>query len=198
MTEVFTRYGDGGARPAHIAPIACVVRHPDAGGQCGREAIGEVWALPFCGVHGREAELAYKDELAETTGLEFEALWDAEMKRADTNWSIMEALEAAEKPADVGYDVLRAAMKAAYPPEELADNIDPDILRFDYENYGRDTPVEWWTEARILAVRFMRQATAVPILEELELIRERATVQQLLAHRDLDRRWTSQREAAAG
>lgn len=198
MTEVFTRYGDGGPRPDDVEPIACVVHHPDAGGQCGREAIGEVWALPFCEVHGREAELAYKDELAVTASLEFEALWDAEMKRADTNWSIMEALEAAEKPANVDYLIHLVAMKAAYPPEELAANTDPDTLRFDYEIHGRDTPYDWWCESRIMAVRFMRQATAVPILEELELVRERATVQQLLAERDLDRRWTSQREAAAG
>lgn len=199
MTEVFTRYGDGGPRPDHVAPKACTVRHPDAGGQCPREAIGEVWALPFCEVHGREAELAYRDELAQTNGLEFEALWDAEMKRIRPNWSVMEALEeASAKAAAVDHRVLKAAMEAAYPPEELAANIDPDISRYDYERYDGDTPVEWWTEARILAVRFMRQAQSVPILEDLELVRERATVQQLLAERDSDLRWTKPKEVATG
>ncbi len=66
-----------------------------------------------------------------------------------------------------------------YPPEELADNTDPDTLRFDYEIHGRDTHYDWCCEARIMAVRFMPQATAVPIVKELELVRERATVQQL-------------------
>lgn len=55
MKEVFRKYGDGGP---HVEPIACVVRHPDAGGQCEREAVGEVWSLPFCEIHAREAELA--------------------------------------------------------------------------------------------------------------------------------------------
>ena len=79
-------------------------------------------------------------------------------------------------------------MEEAYSPEDLEGNTDPDILRFDYEIHGRDTPYDWWCESRIMAVRFMRQATAVPIIKELELVRERATVQQLLASRDMDRR----------
>ena len=112
MTEVFRKYGGGEPRPDDKAPIACTVRHPEAGGQCEREAIGEVWSLPFCEVHGKEAEMAYMEEYEETIGY--------------------------------GLDMLR--------DEEL--------------------------------------------LKDLELIRERATVQQLLADRDLERRWAAPRREA--
>jgi hypothetical protein len=188
MTEVFTRYGEGGPRPDHVPPKACTVRHPDAGGQCPREAVGEVWALPFCEVHGREAELAYREEISESVGNGLEALLDAENQRHDKNRALLDALRGVAGPRDVDYLIQEAAMRKAFPPEELAANTDPDTLRFDYEIYGRDTPSDWWHEARIMAVRFMRQAQAVPILEDLELIRERATVQQLLADRDMGRR----------
>ncbi len=42
-----------------------------------------------------------------------------------------------------------------------------------------------------MVVRFMRHAAkeGPEIMGELEMLRERATVQQLLAERDLDRRW---------
>lgn len=191
MTEkLFRKYGDGNPRPEHRAPIACVVSHPDAGGQCEREAIGEVWALPFCEVHGKEAGLAAQEELAESVGIELEALFDAEMKRYDTNWAVMEALERAEVPTEVGFEALSAAMRAAYPPDQLAANTDPDTLAHDYGEFACDTPHDWWCEARTLLVRFMRQAAdrGVPLVRELEYLRERATVQELLAERDMKMR----------
>lgn len=189
MTEVFRRYGDGDPQGRdHVETIACVVRHPDAGGQCEREAVGEVWALPFCEVHGHEAELAYKTDLAETVDTELEALRGAEAVRVGTDRALLEALQACPDPAHVGYGVHKAAMEAAYPPEELADNMDPDIPRFEFGSPAGDTPYDWWCESRELLVRFMRQATSVPIIKELELVRERATVQELLAERDMDRR----------
>ena len=42
MRELFTRYGPGPAPDGHEVP-RCVVSHPDAGGPCGEEAVGEVW-----------------------------------------------------------------------------------------------------------------------------------------------------------
>jgi len=188
MTEVFSRYGDGEPRPDHVAPISCIVSHPDAGGQCEREAVGEVWALPFCEVHGHEAALAYRDEINQTVSVEFDALRDAEAQRLGTDDALLDALASAAAPPAVDYTIHEAAMEEAYSPEDLEGNTDPDILRFDYEIHGRDTPYDWWCESRIMAVRLMRQATAVPIIKELELVRERATVQQLLASRDMDRR----------
>jgi hypothetical protein len=81
-------------------------------------------------------------------------------------------------------------MEEAYPPEDHEGNTDPDTLSFDYGRHGSDTPHDWWCEARSLLVRFMRQAAdrGVPLVAELEYLRERATVQELLAERDMDRR----------
>ncbi len=47
MTEVFRKYcaGEAEERPEDKEPIACIVRHPDAGGPCQREAIGVVVGL---------------------------------------------------------------------------------------------------------------------------------------------------------
>jgi hypothetical protein len=187
MTEVFSKYGP---ETEGDEPIRCVVAHPDAGGQCGQPAVGEVWALPFCEIHGREAELAYMDERNKAVGNKLEALADAENKRHDRDPGLLEALKAALAPPDVDHAIYEKAMADAYPPDELAGNIDPDILAFDYEEIG-STPYDWWCEARLMVVRFMRQAAvdAPEILDDLELLRERATVQQLLAGRDLDRRW---------
>ncbi|MBA3423980.1 MAG: hypothetical protein H0U04_05420 [Rubrobacter sp.] len=188
MTEVFTRYGGGGPRPAYREPIACVVAHPDAGGRCEREAVGEVWRLPFCEVHGREAELAYMDEINDAVRAELDALGDAENQKPGSNEALLEALARTPTPPGVDRVIHLAAMEEAYPPDELEGNTDPDMLRFDYETHGRDTPYDWWCEARIMAVRFMCEAQSVPILKDLELVRERATVQELLASRDMDRR----------
>lgn len=186
MTEVFTRYGDGGPRPAHIPPKACTVRHPDAGGQCPREAIGEVWALPFCEAHGKEAEMAYRDEIAEDVYGRFEAYREAETHKLDTNYPLLAVLASADMPELTHVPTYEALMAEAFPPDELAANIDADTLRHDYNERGYDGPYDWWSESRLLAVRFMRQAQSVPIIKELELVRERATVQQLLASRHMD------------
>ena len=91
------------------------------------------------------------------------------------------------------------AMVAAYPPEELEENTDADTLRFEYmERDGMDGPYDWWSEARFLSCRFMRQAHErglSGLLNDLEYARERAAVQRVLAERDLDRRWTQVRHA---
>ncbi len=187
MTEVFSKYAPPAEGDEHIR---CVVAHPVAGGQCERPAVGEVWALPFCEVHGLEAELAYMDERNETVGNKLEVLADAENKRHDRDEGLLEALKAAPTPPDVDHTIHEKAMADAYPPDELIGNTDPDILMFDYEESG-SSPFDWWCESRTLVVRFMRQAAkeGPELMRDLELLRERATVQQLLAKRDLDRRW---------
>jgi hypothetical protein len=70
----------------------CVVSHPDAGGPCGRPATGMVWNLPFCEIHGREAEAAALEELAEDAEMALQGLEDAEKGRAETNPAVVRAL----------------------------------------------------------------------------------------------------------
>lgn len=192
MTEVFRKYGpalEGAERTAKRA--ACVVAHPDAGGLCTREAIGEVWSLPFCEVHGREAEMAAEEEMAACVESELEALVEAERLRYATNRILLEAFEQVPVPRSIDSSLHDDAMEAAYPPVELEANTDPDTLAYDYEMYGRDAPYEWWSEGRMSLCRALRQAAdrGLPIVEDLELLRERATVQEVLAKHDMDRRW---------
>ncbi len=199
MTEVFRKYGKGEPRPDDKAPIACTVRHPEAGGQCQREAIGEVWALPFCEVHGKEAELAFLEERQETVAYGLDILRDSDY--AALSRPVVEALGQVEYPDRIGRDAVEAAMREAYPPEELEKNIDPGILAYDYERdfMVGDGPYDWWCEARLMVLRFMREAFergSLELLKDLEFIRERATVQQLLAGRDLERRWAAPRRQA--
>ncbi len=198
MTEVFTRYGGGEPRREDKAAMACTVRHPEAGGQCEREAIGEVWSLPFCEVHGKEAELSYLEERKETIAYGLDMLRDD--GRNVLQQPVVEVLKAVEYPALIDREAVEAAMREAYPPEELEQYIDPDTLAYDYEAViAGDTPYDWWCEARIFVLRWMREAFergALELLRELELVRERATVQQLLADRDLERRWAAPRGEA--
>ncbi len=44
-----------GEPPEGTEPPACVVTYPEP---CGRAAAGEVWCLPFCEAHGKEAAAA--------------------------------------------------------------------------------------------------------------------------------------------
>ena len=117
MTEVFRKYGGGEPRPDDKAPIACTVRHPEAGGQCEREAIGEVWSLPFCEVHGKEAEMAYLEEYEETIGYGLDMLQD-EGKNV-LQRLVVEALKTIERPAGIDRDaggVPAGGAGAAYRP----------------------------------------------------------------------------------
>jgi hypothetical protein len=143
MKEVFRKYGAGEERPEDKEPIACVVRHRDAGGPCRREAIGEVWGLPFCEPHGREAELAAKTEIMETVERELQVLADAERERFTTNSYVLDVFKAAKAPYEVDMSIHDAAIARAYPPDELEANTAAETLGFDYErDYVGDGPVD--------------------------------------------------------
>jgi hypothetical protein len=194
MEEVFSKYPETTPAEERRGSPVCIVSHPDAGGPCGRPAIGEVWSLPFCEVHGREAELAAQDEMESSLKGIFRGLVAVEQERHDRNEMALTIIkEAASKAApSEAVDILahEEAMAAAYPPEELEANTDPETLRYDYEHTGADNPHDWWCEAQILACRFMRQAHAhglAGLLRDLEYARERATVQRVLADRYMDR-----------
>jgi hypothetical protein len=201
MTEVFRRYPEATPEEARKGSARCAVSHPDAGGPCDRPAVGEVWSIPFCEAHGREAEAAARLEAAEETGRELQILADAEAERLHRCAHVLEALRAASVPGlDAFHDrEHEAAAREAYPPADLEDRTDPDTLAFDYErNYDGDGPHDWWSEARELIVRFMREAHGAGLaflLEDLEALRERATVQELLAERDWEIRYAAPRMA---
>jgi hypothetical protein len=206
MTEVFRRYP--GAPPEEKDPPRCVVSHPDAGGPCERVAVGEVWSLPFCEIHGREAELAAKVEIHATTDQDLEQiLQNAQFNRLATNPYLLEIFRTVRAPFGGYEDAHEEAMCKAYPPEVLAENTDPATLAFTYgEEYvsgetGGACPVDWWADTLDLLCRFVREADHAclpPLLRELEYLREQATVQLVLATRDYDLRYGEARPRQRG
>jgi hypothetical protein len=199
MEEVFRKYPEATPAEERKGSPVCIVSHPDAGGPCQRAAIGEVWSLPFCASHGREAELAAADEMASSLEGIFAGLVAVEQERRDRNEMALRIIKEAAKPPSEAApseaaDILahEEAIATAYPPEELEANTDPETLRYDYEQMGMDTPHDWWCEAQIMACRFMRQAHdqgLAGLVRDLEYVRERATVQRLLASRYMDRKY---------
>ena len=201
MEELFTRYDPTTPPEEREGSPVCVVDHPDAGGPCGGPAVGEGWGcLPFCEKHWREAEVAAREELAETVQHEVQILANAERQRFDSNAALVRALKAAEGAGPswgLGdyYEAYRAAEAEAFPAEALGARTDPETLGFDYRrDYEGDGPAEWWSDVALLLVRFLRQASeqGVPnLMRDLERLRERATAQRVPAERDRERRWRS-------
>lgn len=181
----------------------CVVSHPDAGGPCGRPATGLVWELPFCGVHGAEAEAAALAELTEDAEIELDAIRGAEDQRPGSNPVVLDILEEVAGPnsrARAGHERDHDnALRAAYPP--LEGRADPTVTSFDYETeYSGAGPVEWWAETRYLLCRFLREAHDAKGLSDLvgmlEPLRERASTQLVHAEDDYERRYVTPRRAA--
>src|SRR4051794_26355752 len=132
------RYG-GGER--------CVVSHPDAGGPCGEPAAMLVWELPFCAVHGAEAEAGALQEIFEDAEKALRGSADMENERHHTNRVLARFLEDGllSTPSVAGMrsrydDVHQEALRKAYKAVE--GRIDPDILAFDYEDDCVGTPVD--------------------------------------------------------
>ena len=198
MNELFTRYGPEPPPEGHRVP-ECVVAYPEP---CGGPAVGEGWGcLPLCEAHWREAEMAARDELSYAVGNELDILISAEGQRPDRNRAVVAAPDTAVVPGWGLEDRGRyaEALAAAYPVAGRDDLLDPDMLRFDYGRYEGDGPVEWWTDERRLLLRFMRQASGegLPrLVQDLERLRERVTVQEILAERDYERRYAAPRRAA--
>ena len=199
MTEMFTRWP--GTPPEGRDAARCVVSYPTV---CGEPTVGEGWDLPLCERHWREAEMAAREELVRAVGNELEALAFAEGNRAEGNRAGAAALGGAGCPSldwtREDSDRYEEALAGAFPLEGLEGLTDPETLRFDYDHrYEGDGPVEWWTDERLLLLRFMRQASGegLPrLVADLERLRERATAQLALAERDYERRWVARRKAA--
>ena len=88
---------------------------------------------------------------------------------------------------------------ALYPTEGREVLTNPDTLRYDHRRrYDGNRPTECWADARML-LRCMRQANEkglLGLMADLEGLRERAKVQEILAERDYERRYVAPRRAA--
>lgn len=190
---IFRRHPGGGNPDA-----LCVVSHPDAGGQCPRAVVGEVWSMPFCGLHGREAEIAAHHEIGETAGRDLQGYADAAAQLWPVNEYLTRAVESARVPVP-DYDAREheRIMREAYPPEACV--LEPETAAYDYgHEYAGDGPVDWWHDARELIVRHVREAESLGLAtlrDGLEFLRQKATVQQMLAEDDFQRRYGDPKRA---
>jgi hypothetical protein len=118
-----------------------------------------VWGLPFCEAHGREAAFAADEELLVSVDMAREGLVEAETNRFCADRALVRALESLPVRGRIDYEGHDRAMLAAYPPDKLEGNTDAETLAFDYASDGAgDGPYDWWSDARLLMCRFMRQA----------------------------------------
>ena len=191
MTEVFRRYPEATPPEDRKGSPACAVAHPDAGGPCSAPAVGEVWSIPFCEAHGLEAECAADQEIGETVGRELDAISEAETQRWPNNKHLLKALGPVGLVPYYDHEEHERLMHEAYPSATC--RIDPETVAFDYDgDYAGDGPVDWWSASRELIVRYVREADELglsSLRDDLELIRERATAQQMLAIEDYERRY---------
>ncbi len=100
--------------------LPCIVRHPDAGGQCWRPEAMKVHGLGFCEVHGPEARIDALSEAAHEAQEFFERLRNPHVSPLSA--MVRQGLEAAlsglwlECDEDVRYE---EALLTAYPPEAV-------------------------------------------------------------------------------
>ena len=170
----------------------CSVSHPAAGGVCGESATVEVWALPFCEIHGAEAEAAALAEMWEDACKSAEAAVQGGREAWRKNAALLYTLRRAEHEAQ-GNEQNRAsdhedAMQAAYADADEA-HTDSDTLQYNGDPFA-GSPVDWWRETRLAVCKAMREAYEGGLChaEDLEPLREYATVQEVIAlRRELSR-----------
>ncbi len=188
------------ARPLDDDPRAhefpCWVRHPSAGGLCGRTATTMVYGLLFCEIHGAEATAGAIAELFQDAGDVLERLDNPHAPHP--NQEAANALEAAQRKLDRRrgeYEEDEAALRLAYPV--IPDRVCYETVAFDYRfgpgnEYGPgDQPTEVYQDARRLLCHQMRVAYeegADWLVEVLEYERESASAQLAFALEDYERK----------
>ena len=171
--------GDGG-------PF-CSVSHPAAGGPCGKPASVEVWALPFCEVHGAEAEAAALVEMWQEARAGVRAALDGSRPTWRMNAALLYTLRRAEHEARENEEdaecAHEAAIQNAYGDADTSQT-DSDTLNYNGDPFAGG-PVDWWRETRLAVCKGMREAHegGLTHAKHLEPLREYATVQEVLALR---------------
>ncbi len=168
-------------RSAEDAPV-CIVSHPDAGGPCGEPATCEVYGLPFCEVHGLEANYGCLNQLHSDAMDEL-----PDVRSSERNPAALEHLRAVwVRLADLtnSYsDAHSKAVKEAFP--YLEERVDEETLEWDYDTH-RETPPDWWLEDYWKLCTFMYEAWRTQryfVCKELEPIRERVAAQYAFAEK---------------
>lgn len=170
----------------------CSVSHPATGGPCGKPASIEVWALPFCEVHGAEAEAASVAEMWEDARRAAGSAVVGGRGAWRMNGALLYTLRRAEHEARQNEEdaehTHEDAMQDAYG-ETDATHTDSDTLRYNGDPFA-GSPVDWWSETRRAICKAMREAHEGGLTHgaDLEPLREYATAQEVLAlRRELSR-----------
>ena len=168
-------------------PTGCFVRHEDAGGPCGREAVMEVHGLPFCAVHGEEGRIGALMEACDAAASFLER-----QRFAGAPEPLNRALGAALEEVDASYptaDSYHEALVAAYPdpPEEVRKR----IRRWqEDEEPGYLTVVDILLQRLNLLHRLTRiahEAGAGDLVELLERERESTAAEAAVALAEVER-----------
>ncbi len=120
----------------HDRDLPCVVRHPDAGGRCGRTATMRMYGvLNFCAQHGEEARIGADMELYYDAGYFFDRFRNPHVP--DLNALVERELAAAvgrmneEGPSDADY---YRALSRAYP--DTPEHVREMVFRWERDERG--------------------------------------------------------------
>ena len=166
----------------------CVVSHPDAGGHCEREIVYEVYGLPFCEVHGLEANAGALARLYHEAADEFERM---DNPHADPlQPEVLRVVREARTTAMDGHfrheKSLDALLREAYPlTEGLEERVDPDTVEWVPGDLAFGlAPVDVWADQywAICSVMLHAQASLAPeLVREIEPVREHVAAQYAFA-----------------
>jgi hypothetical protein len=163
--------------------LRCVVRHPDAGGECGRGAGMLVYGLAFCEVHGEEARVGALSELYRDAA-NFLGRLDNDQIPAP-NPAALSALRAAVSELD---DLASQAEKEEWPALRRAYPTIPERVcsATVHHNYGHPgpTPLDTHLNCRQVLHELMRRAYEEQmdwLVETLEVEREQVSAQAAFA-----------------
>lgn len=186
--------------------LPCWVRHPNAGGLCGRRpATTMVYGLLFCEVHGAEARAGALAELYKDAGDFLGTLDNPHVPRP--NAEALRALRAAREDLETRgrehEDAEDAALGRAYPT--IPERVCRETVGFDYRlgpdnMFGpREQPTDVYRDARHLLCKQLRLAyeeSADWLVEVLEYEREAASAQLAFALEDYERKMGTPEERA--
>lgn len=174
--------------------LPCFVRHPDAGGPCGRPAARMVYGLLFCEEHGAEATAGALSELYQDAADAIERLDSPNAPHP--NQEAADALDAAWRrffrlESEHGGEAEEAALRRAYPV--IAERVDAETTAYDYHVFDPagpgGQPTGAFEDARRLLCKQMRLAYeegADWLVEILEHEREGASAQLAFALEDYE------------
>src|SRR5215210_378984 len=157
-------------------PLPCVVRHPDAGGRCGQDAVMEIYGLCFCSIHGAECKSGALEEAYFDAAQFFERLDNSHVVSPASvilgalreTTSALTREEGRQTRLDAEEELMRA-----FPV--IPGRVHPSTLDYDCKDPEcEENPVDLWYQGRMLVHRLMRVAHedgrghwAVEVLEEL-------------------------------